>query len=100
MTTWLVHRITGLLLVVLFGVKFLSGFLLLPEAKPSWALFLHRQPVLDITLILLFCLHTCFGLKTILFEIGFRREKLLVRAAVAVALALSIAGAVAYLKLA
>ena len=65
-------------MIVLFGTKFLSGFLLLPEEKPSWALGLHRQPVIDVTLILLFSLHVCFGLKVILFEIGFRRERILV----------------------
>jgi succinate dehydrogenase hydrophobic anchor subunit len=54
--------------------------------------------VIDITLIFLFSLHTCFGLKTILYELGFRREKLLVRLATGVALILSVVGTVIYLR--
>ena len=41
-----------------------------------------------------------FGLKTILFEIGFRKEKLLVYSATGVALALSIVGTIIYLRMA
>ena len=98
MTTWLIHRITGLFMIVLFGIKFSTAFFLLREDKPQQAIFLHRHPVIDITLIFLFCLHSCFGLKTILYELGFRREKLLVRLATAVALILSVVGTVIYLR--
>ena len=99
MGTWLLQRISGLLLIVLMGTKFVSGLFLLPETQPAWALPLHRQAVLDITLIFLFCLHTCFALKTILFEIGLSKEKLLVYGATALALALSIVGTVLYLQM-
>jgi hypothetical protein len=54
--------------------------------------------VIDITLIFLFCLHSCFGLKIIIYELGYRREKLLVRLATAVALILSVVGTVIYLR--
>ena len=99
MGTWLVKRISGLLLMILLATKLVSGLYLLPEEKPSWALTFHRQAVLDITLIFLFCLHTCFGLKTILFEIGFFKEKLLAYGATALALTLSIIGTVLYLRM-
>ena len=99
MGTWLVQRISGLLLIILVATKFVSGLFLLPETDPSWAVPLHRQAVLDITLIFLFCLHTCFGLKTILFEIGFFKEKLLAYGATALALTLSIIGTVLYLRM-
>ena len=100
MGTWLVHRISGLLLIILLGTKFVSGLFLLPETKPSWAMSLHRQAVLDITLILMFCLHACFALKTILFEMGFFKEKLLAYAATVLALVLSIIATVLYLRMA
>ena len=100
MTTWLIHRVSGLLLIVLLGTKFVSGLWLLPEAKPGWAMALHRQAVLDVTLIFLFCLHLCFGLKTVLFELGLFREKFLAFAATAAALILGAAGTVAYLWMA
>ena len=100
MTTWLIHRISGLIMIGLFALKFVTAFYLLPDDKPSWAVFLHRHPAVDISLIFLISHHTCFGLKTILFEIGFRKEKWLVYSAAAVALTLSIAGTIVYLRMA
>ena len=98
MGTWLAQRISALLLIVLLATKFISGLFLLPETQPSWAAPLHRQGVLDITLIFVFCLHTCFGLKTILFEMGFFKEKLLVYGSTVLALVLGIIGTVLYLQ--
>ncbi len=100
MTTWLIHRISGLIMIGLFALKFVTAFYLLPDDKPSWAVFLHRHPAVDISLIFLISHHTCFGLKTILFEIGFRKEKWLVYSAAAVALFLSIMGTIIYLRMA
>jgi hypothetical protein len=86
-------------MIGLFALKFVTAFYLLPDEKPSWAVFLHRHPAVDISLIFMVSLHTCFGLKNILFEIGFRREKLLVYAAAAVAITLSIAGTIVYMRM-
>ena len=97
MATWLVHRISGLLLIVLLATKLVSGLFMLPEEDPSWALPLHRHAVLDIALIFLLCLHACFGLKTVLFELGIFKEKLLAWAATVLALILSVAATAAYL---
>lgn len=99
MTTWLIHRISGLIMIGLFALKFVTAFYLLPDEKPSWAVFLHRHPAVDISLIFLISFHICFGLKNILFEIGFRREKLLVYGAAVVALILSIAGTTIYIRM-
>ena len=99
MTTWFIHRISGLIMIGLFAVKFITAFYLLPDEKPSWAVFLHRHPAVDISLIFMVCLHTCFGLKNILFEIGLRKEKLLVYTAAIVGLTLSITGTILYLRL-
>jgi succinate dehydrogenase hydrophobic anchor subunit len=99
MTTWLIHRISGLMMIGLFGIKFVTAFYLLPDEKPSWAVFLHRHPAVDISLIFLVSLHTCFGLKNILFEIGFSKEKMLVYTAAIVGLILSIAGTIIYLRM-
>ena len=99
MTTWFIHRISGLMMIGLFAVKFITAFYLLPDEKPSWAVFLHRYPAIDISLIFLVSLHTCFGLKNILFEIGLRKEKLLTYTATIVGLALSIGGTAIYLRM-
>jgi hypothetical protein len=86
-------------MIGLFALKFFTAFYLLPDEKPSWAVFLHRHPTIDISLIFLVSFHTCFGLKNILFEIGFRREKLLVYTATAVGSILSIAGTIIYIRM-
>ena len=86
-------------MIGLFAVKFVAAFYLLPDEKPSWAVFLHSHPAIDISLIFLVSFHTCYGLKNILFEIGLRKEKLLVYGATMVALTLSIAGTVIYLRM-
>ena len=99
MTAWLIHRISGLLMIGLFAVKFVTAFYLLPDEKPSWAVFLHRYPAVDISLIILVSFHTCFGLKNILYDIGLRKEKLLVYTAAIVGLALSVTGTVIYLRM-
>ena len=100
MTTWLIHRISGLIMIGLFALKFVTAFYLLPEDKPAWALFLHRHPAVDISLIILISHHTCFGLKTILFELGLRKEKWLVYSATAVAIFLSLVGTIVYVRMA
>lgn len=46
MFIWLFHRISGVSLIILFGIKILTGFFLFTKDKKSdWALSLHRQPV-------------------------------------------------------
>ena len=99
MGTWLVNRASGLLLIILLGTKLVSGLYLLPEEKPSLALTLHRQAVLDVMLIFLICFHACFGLKTILFEIGLFKEKILTYSATVLALILSVTAVIVYLRL-
>ncbi len=100
MGTWLVNRISGLVMIILLGTKLVSGLFLLGEEDPEWALTLHRQAVLDIMLIFLLCLHACFGLKTILFEIGLFREKVLAYSATVISLILSVIAVVLYLRMA
>ena len=78
MFAWLFHRISGLFLIVLFGIKILSGFYLYTkEKKPDWAILLHRQPMVDLLIMVLFTFHVLYGIKTILYDLGVRREKLL-----------------------
>lgn len=76
MFIWLFHRISGVALIVLIGIKILTSFFLLArDNKPDWALSLHRQPVLDIFILVLFTFHSIYGLRTIIIDLGCRKEK-------------------------
>ncbi len=78
MFIWLFHRISGVCLIILFGIKiFTSYFLFTKDNKPDWALSLHRQPVLDVLILILFTFHSIYGLRTIVMDFGYRNEKLL-----------------------
>lgn len=76
MFIWLFHRISGVSLIILFGLKILTSFFLFTkENKPDWALSLHRQPVIDVLILILFTFHSIYGLRTILIDFGYRKEK-------------------------
>jgi len=78
MFIWLFHRLSGLTLIVLIGIKILTGYFLLPkEGRPDWALSLHRHPVIDVLIIVLFTFHSIYGIRTVIIDFGFRKEKLL-----------------------
>lgn len=76
MFIWLFHRISGATLIVLIGIKIFTGLFLLPkENRPDWALSLHRHPVLDILILVLFTFHSLYGLRTVVIDLGYRKEK-------------------------
>ncbi len=76
MFIWLFHRISGVSLIILFGLKILTSFFLFTkENKPDWALSLHRQPVIDVLILILFTFHSIYGLRTIMIDFGYRKEK-------------------------
>jgi succinate dehydrogenase/fumarate reductase cytochrome b subunit len=76
MFIWLSHRISGVSLIILFSIKIFSAFFLYTkDKKPDWALGLHRQPVLDILIFVLFTFHSMYGLRTIAIDLGYRKEK-------------------------
>lgn len=76
MFIWLFHRISGATLIVLIGIKIITGYFLLPkDNRPDWALSLHRHPVIDILILILFTFHSIYGIRTIIIDFGYRREK-------------------------
>jgi len=78
MFVWLFHRVSGLLLILLLGVKFLTSFFLMTkEQKPDWALVLHTNPLTDTLLIVLIVFHALYGLRTVIIDLGVKKEKLL-----------------------
>ena len=76
MFIWLFHRISGVCLIVLIGLKTFSGFFLYSkDVKPDWALGIHRNPVTDILIIILFTFHGIYGVRTIAVDLGYRKDK-------------------------
>jgi succinate dehydrogenase/fumarate reductase cytochrome b subunit len=78
MFVWVFHRISGLLLILLIGIKLLTSFFLMTkEQKPDWALVLHTNPFIDTLLIISVVFHALYGLRTVAIDLGLRKEKLL-----------------------
>ncbi len=77
MFIWVFHRISGLLLIVLLGFKLLTSFFLMTkEQKPDWALVLHTNPLIDTLLIVLVVFHALYGVRTVIMDLGVKKEKL------------------------
>ncbi|MBN2371435.1 MAG: hypothetical protein JXO72_13210 [Vicinamibacteria bacterium] len=78
MFVWIFHRVSGVILIVLMGIKITTGFGILGrfgagaiEAMRS----LHREPALDLPLLFLFIYHALYGLRTILIDMGLKKER-------------------------
>jgi len=80
MFIWIVHRISGVILIALIALKIITGYGIIEKFGSEHIEFhraLHRNVFLDAVLFLLFTYHAIYGLRTILIDLGFRRERLL-----------------------
>jgi len=78
MFVWVFHRVSGLLLILLLGIKFFTSFFLMTkEQKPDWALVLHTNSLIDTILIVSIVFHALYGIRTVIIDLGVRKEKLL-----------------------
>jgi succinate dehydrogenase/fumarate reductase cytochrome b subunit len=66
------------------------------DKKPDWAIVLHTNPLSDTLLIVLAVFHGLYGVRTIIMDLGARREKLLFWVFTALAAVLSAALLVIY----
>ena len=76
MFVWITHRITGLVLFVTISFKiFTAFFMMTKQAKPDWAILLHTNPVIDTLLIVAAVFHGLYGIRTVIIDLGIRKEK-------------------------
>jgi succinate dehydrogenase/fumarate reductase cytochrome b subunit len=72
-------RFSGPLLLILVGIKILSGYSLVGRIQGiSWLANLHLNKTLDILLLFIFIFHALYGLRLFLIDLGMvKQEKFL-----------------------
>jgi len=80
MFIWIFHRISGLLLIFLLFFQLVTGFFQASTSNLELVktiAALHKHMVLNFLLVFSVIFHALYGLRTILMDLGLRREKLL-----------------------
>ena len=72
-------RFSGPLLIILVGLKILSGYSLVGRIQgASWLSNLHINRTIDLLLLFVFIFHALYGLRLFLIDLGMiKREKIL-----------------------
>jgi len=69
-------RFSGPLLLILVGLKILSGYALVGKIEgTSWLSTLHQNRILDILLLVVFIFHALYGLRLFLIDLGMMRHE-------------------------
>jgi succinate dehydrogenase/fumarate reductase cytochrome b subunit len=69
-------RFSGPLLLILVGLKILSGYSLVGKfGESSWLSRLHQNHSFDIILLFLFIFHACYGLRLFLIDLGMMKQE-------------------------
>jgi succinate dehydrogenase/fumarate reductase cytochrome b subunit len=69
-------RFSGPLLLILVGVKILSGYALIGRISGiSWLSDLHQNRALDVLLLFLFIFHAFYGLRLFLIDLGMMKKE-------------------------
>jgi succinate dehydrogenase/fumarate reductase cytochrome b subunit len=77
---WLFHRISGVLLIFLLALQFATGFMQAGSAQGNSlkvAAGMHQHPTFNCLLVFLVTFHGLYGVRTILLDLGLKRERLL-----------------------
>jgi succinate dehydrogenase/fumarate reductase cytochrome b subunit len=69
-------RFSGPLLLILVGLKILSGYALVGKIEGTSSLStLHQNRILDILLLVVFIFHALYGLRLFLIDLGMMRHE-------------------------
>jgi succinate dehydrogenase/fumarate reductase cytochrome b subunit len=69
-------RFSGPLLLILVGLKILSGYALIGKIEgTSWLSNLHQNRGLDLFLLFLFIFHALYGLRLFLVDLGMVKQE-------------------------
>ena len=76
---WLAQRLSAIILVLLIPVKVYTGWVMVGKKLPfpQWlgpSARIHISATLDILLLFFFLVHTFYGLRVILIDVGLVRE--------------------------
>lgn len=71
-------RFSGPVLLLLVGLKIVSGYALVGKLDGiTWLSTLHENRALDLLLLFGFIFHSLYGLRLFLIDLGMRQERLL-----------------------
>ena len=68
-------RFSGPLLLILVGLKILSGYSLVGRIQSSWLSNLHINKTLDLLLLFIFIFHALYGLRLFLIDLGMVKQE-------------------------
>jgi len=69
-------RFSGPLLLILVGLKILSGYALVGKINGiPWLLGLHQNRSLDLLLLFIFIFHALYGLRLFLIDLGMMKQE-------------------------
>jgi succinate dehydrogenase cytochrome b556 subunit len=80
MFVWVFHRISGIALIVLLAFQLFTGFFQASSSNSAAVVTiaaLHRHPAANCLLVFCVIYHALYGVRTILLDLGMKRERLL-----------------------
>ena len=80
MFVWMFHRISGVVLIGLLTLQLCTGFFQASLSNTAWVkavAALHRHPAVNCLLVFCVIFHALYGLRTIVLDLGVKRERLL-----------------------
>ncbi len=75
---WVFHRVSGVALIFLIGFQLFTGFFQASAASSESIRImagLHKHAAVNCLAVFFFLFHALYGVRTILLDLGLRREK-------------------------